>query len=212
MDAIVTAGGLCGPDDPLFAATGVSKKALIPLAGRPMVAWIVDALHHASHIDHIVVIGLDEGEVEFGGIPVSLRPNRGNLVDNILAGVEVLQAINPGGGKFTLSSSDIPLITPEIVDGFIEDCLKVDADVYYTVVDKETMERRFPGSNRSFIPLKGGSYAGGDLFLIDLKAVQLNLELLRDLTDSRKNYWAQALKRARHLSSSSFSDVFPCET
>ena len=44
MEAIITAGGMSAPDDPLYAQTGVAKKALIPLAGRPMINWIVEAL------------------------------------------------------------------------------------------------------------------------------------------------------------------------
>lgn len=194
MDAIVTAGAVSSPDDPLYVATGVARKALIPLAGKPMVRWVVEALHGARHINHIVVVGLAEGEVDFGAIPVLYTPSRGSILENVLAGVEMLQTINPDVRKFVLSSSDIPLITSTMVDEFIDDCLRTDADVFYTVVEEKTMERRFPGSNRSFIPLKGGRYAGGDFFLIDVHAATMNLELFRKLSESRKNYWGQLVQ------------------
>ncbi|MFQ5612712.1 MAG: NTP transferase domain-containing protein [Anaerolineae bacterium] len=194
MDAVVTAGGMCKPDDPLFEITGVTKKALTPLAGKPMIQWVVGALLGARHIDRIVIVGMEAGEVDFGGAPIHYTPSRGSILDNVIAGAEALQAIDPSVKKFLLCSSDIPLITSEIVDSFIEDCLQTEADVYYSVVEEKTMEGRFPGSKRSFIPLKGGRYAGGDIFVIDLHAGSLDLDLFRELSQARKNYWRQALK------------------
>ena len=80
MDAIVTAGGLNLPDDPLYELTGVEKKALIPLAGRPMIGWVVDALARSGSVEHIVVVGLKPDEVDFGDAPDP--PNPTLLVSN----------------------------------------------------------------------------------------------------------------------------------
>jgi hypothetical protein len=102
-----------------------------------------------------------------------------------------VRAINPAAQKTLLCSSDIPLITPEIVHGFLAECGDRQVDIFYAIVERKTMEARFPGSNRTFVPFKGGRYSGGDLFLLNL-AAQGNVELFRSLIGSRKNYLAQA--------------------
>jgi molybdopterin-guanine dinucleotide biosynthesis protein A len=192
MEAIITAGGISAPDDPLYARTGVAKKALISLAGQPMINWIVEALIGSGLIDHIVIVGLKPDELGLNHPLLCFIDAREGLLDNVLAGVDKVREINRQAKKILLCSSDIPLITPEIVRGFIEECGSQEADVYYAIVEEKTMEARFPGSKRTFVPFRGGRYSGGDLFLIDMVAAKGNVELFRSLTGSRKNYLAQA--------------------
>jgi len=45
LGAIILAGETPGKIDPLSAAAGVTKKSLIPIAGRPMVSYVYDALN-----------------------------------------------------------------------------------------------------------------------------------------------------------------------
>ncbi len=193
MDAIVTAGGVSSSDDPLYALTGIEKKALIPLAGKPMIKWVVEALSGSGLIENIVIVGLKPGEVNFDDIPVYFVDAVGEMIDNILTALDKMKEINPATKKILLSSSDIPLITPEVVRGFIEECGSLEGDVYYAIVEEKTMEARFPGSKRTFVPFKGGRYSGGDVFLADVTApTKTDLDLFRALTNSRKNYLNQA--------------------
>jgi CTP:molybdopterin cytidylyltransferase MocA len=193
MDAIVLAGGINRPDDPLFELTGVEKKALIPVAGKPMVNWVVEALAGSGLVEYIVVVGLKPGEIDFGDAPVHFVDRAGEMIDNVLLAREKLRKVNPDTRKILLTMSDIPLITPEIVRGFVEECGSQEADIYYAVVEEKTMNARFPDSRRTFVPLKGGRYSGGDIYLSDVTAPdKTDMDLFRSLTDSRKNYLAQA--------------------
>jgi molybdopterin-guanine dinucleotide biosynthesis protein A len=192
MEAIITAGGISGPDDPLYTLTRVEKKSLIPLAGQPMISWVVKALIGSGLINHIVIVGLNPEELEFGDPSLYFVESKEGLLDNVLAGVDKIREIAPAAQKILLCSSDIPLITPEIVRGFIAECGSQEADIYYAVVEEKTMDARFPNSKRTFVPFKGGRYSGGDIFLIDMAAAKGNLELFRSLIGSRKNYLAQA--------------------
>jgi GTP:adenosylcobinamide-phosphate guanylyltransferase len=192
MDAIITAGSISLPDNPLYQVTGVAKKALIPLAGRPMVAWVVDAVWRSGLVDRLVMVGLKPGEADFGGAPVDFIDTTGDLIGNILAGIDRLRQLNPSLKKTLLVSCDIPLITPQIVCGFVAECGAPEADGYYPVVEKKVMETCFPGSKRTFVPMKGGRYSGGDMFLLDATAVpKIDLTLIRSLTGARKDYWRQ---------------------
>ncbi len=193
MEAIITAGGISAPDDPLYKQTGVEKKALTPLAGQAMINWVIEALVESGLINHIVIVGLQPVEVDFNYPLLHFVASRDGLLDNVLAGLDKVREINPTAKKILLCSSDIPLITPEIVAGFVAECgSHNEADVYYAIVEEKTMEARFPGSKRTFVPFKGGRYSGGDAFLVDVAAAKGNVELFRSLTGSRKNYLAQA--------------------
>jgi molybdopterin-guanine dinucleotide biosynthesis protein A len=193
MDAIITAGGVNRPDDPLYELTGVKKKALIPLAGKPMVNRVAEALYGSGLVDNIVIVGLQADEVDFGDMPVHLIDSAGGMIDNILVALNKAAEISPGQQKVLLASSDIPLITADIVRGFVAECGDRSADVYYAIVEEKTMENRFPGSRRTFVPFKGGRYSGGDMFLADMSIPdKTDLDLFRALTGSRKNYLEQA--------------------
>lgn len=192
MQALITAGGSLKSDSRLFLETGIAKKGLIPIAGKPMIQWVADALLGSDRIDGLIVVGLKEGDVDTGEKPVRYVEDQGNLVDNVLAGVEVAQQVDPASYKILLSSSDIPLVTVEIIDEFIDICLENKGEIHYTVIEEKTMEARFPNSKRTFTPLKGGRYAGGDLLMLDTRAVNANIELFRGATGSRKNFLGQA--------------------
>jgi len=192
MDAIVTAGGTLEPDNPLYKLTGVEKKALIPLGNRPMISWILDALRGSGLVDHIAVVGLKPDELDYEDNQLYFVGPKGGLVDNIYAALDKLQHINPSVKKILLLSSDIPLVTPEIIRGFVEECGSQEGDIYYAIVEEKTMEARFPGSKRTFVPFKGGRYSGGDTFLANVAAAHGNADMARSLTGSRKNYLEQA--------------------
>jgi len=192
MDAIITAGGDGSRGDPLYDLTGVEKKALIPLSGRPMIRWVAEALLNSGLVDNLVIVGLKPDDTGLKAESIHYIDAVGGMIDNILAALDKVKQVNPTAQKVLLCSSDIPLITPEIVRGFVVECGSQEADVYYAVVEEKTLEARFPVSKRTFIPFKGGRYSGGDLFLIDVRVPdKTDLALFRSLTGSRKNYWNQ---------------------
>ena len=193
--AIVTAGWSPSEDDPLAKYTQGKPKALIPIAGKPMIAHVVDALAGSRYIQHIVVVALDPAaEVRFP-VPVKYVPDAGGILANAEAGLQYALDYYPDLDAVLLSSSDVPTITPAIVDDFIEECLRTDHDLYYSLVERSVMEARFPGSRRSYIHLREGDFAGGDLFLIRSGMVLSQRDLWQRLTGARKN----ALQQVRMI-------------
>lgn len=191
VDVVVTAGSTPGEPDPLAEAMEVERKALIEIAGKEMIRWVVDALRGSSRIGHIFVVGLSaEDGVDFG-TPVEYVPAVGKMLDNIQAGIERVLEVNPDVKWIALASSDIPLLTTEIVDYFLETCEGMNGDIFYSVVERKVMEARFPGSGRTFVPLREGAFCGGDLFLFNTNVLSSNRELWDRLSDARKNFWRQ---------------------
>ncbi len=188
---VVTAGSTPGKPDPLAEAVGVKRKALIEIAGKEMIRWVVDALRASPRLGRIFVVGLSaEDGVEFG-TPVEYVPARGKMLDNIQAGVERVLEVSPDTEWILLASSDIPLLTTEIVEYFLDACGEMDGDIFYSVVERQVMEARFPGSGRTFVPLQDGAFCGGDLFLFNTDALSSDRDLWNKLAEARKSFWRQ---------------------
>ncbi|MCA9930404.1 MAG: nucleotidyltransferase family protein [Anaerolineales bacterium] len=192
MDCVITAGGLPTPEDPLYAYTKGSSKALLDMGGRTMLERVVDALQASKHVGEIVVVGLGSNMGMTFQRPVHHVPDQGSLIGNVIAGIRFLQKQNPETKLVMLSSADIPAITPAIVNAFIESCRPHDRAIYYNFVDKPTMDGRFPGSNRTFVKLKGTEIAGGDMLLVDAALADSHTDLWQALTEGRKHAWKLA--------------------
>jgi len=190
--AVVMAGWSSKEDDPLAEYTQGKSKALIPIAGRPMVAYVVNALAGSRYVQHIVVVALDPAaEVRFL-MPVEYVPDAGDILANAEAGIQYAQTHYPDLDAVLLSSSDVPTITPSMVDIFIEECFRTDHDLYYSIVERAVMEARFPESRRSYVHLRDGDFAGGDLVLIRPSMTLSQRDLWQNLAGARKNPLRQA--------------------
>ncbi len=192
MDCVIIAGGLPKPDDPLFAYTQGKTKALLDMGGRTMLERVVDALQAAKRVDDIVVVGLGSDLGMTFQRPVFHVPDQGSLIGNVIGGVRFLKERKPDLGMVMISSSDIPTITADIVDQYVASCEPFDKAIYYNFVDKPVMEARFPGSNRTFVKLKGANVAGGDLLLAHSDLANSHVDLWQALTEARKHAWKLA--------------------
>lgn len=192
MDVILTAGGNPAPDDPLYAYSDGLPKALIPIGDKPMIQWVLDALAAAKTIDRIVLIGLsDDYSVNYPREIVRIE-DQGSMVENIIAGANKLLSFPEPSQYALVTASDIPGVTPESIDWISEQTLKGGKDLIYTVVSQPVMEKRYPGSKRSYIPLKDMKICGGDINSICLANVNYDNPMWRKLIDSRKNALKQA--------------------
>jgi len=190
--AVVTAGWSPKEDDPLAEYTHDQPKALIPIAGKPMIAHVVDAIAGSRNIQNIVVVSLDPAaDVRFS-VPVESVPDAGDILSNVEAGIDYVTTHYPNLDGILLSSSDVPTITPPIVDAFIEECFRTDHDLYYSIIERAVMEGRFPGSLRSYIHLREGDFAGGDLILVRSGMALGQRDLWQDLSAARKSVLRQA--------------------
>ena len=188
MDAIVVAGHTPGKTDALLDYAGVDNKALIPIAGKPMIKWVTDALIGSAHVDRLCIVGLDPAcGVDFGPKPVVFVPDQGRLVKNLFAGADRVLPDTPDRKHILVASCDIPLITTPIVDDHVESMLSTSHDVYYTIVDRATMLARFPTSRRTYTHLRGDVICGGDLNMAGARVIETNKQLWDDVLEARKN-------------------------
>lgn len=192
MDAVVLAGGIPRPDEPLYADSNGEAKALIDVAGKPMIQWVLDALGASKSIDRIVVIGLSAKANLPSRKPITYMSNEGKLLDNLKAGTSRVLELNPKAKYVLFVSSDIPGINGDMVDWLVKTCGETDDDLYYNVIRREDMEKRYPGSKRTYTRLKDMAVCGGDMNVARAAIVNENSEFWNRVLDARKNPAAQA--------------------
>ncbi len=160
VNAVLLAGR--ANDGKLKDASPEPWEGLIDIGGKPMVAWVLEALLGSKRVGHIVIVAPRDPFATFESDRVSVIDPPGQVMENALAGV---RACPPG--EFVLAStSDIPFINPGIVDRFVDQCSEREGDFYYPVASKESTEKRFPGVKRTYVTIREGTFTGGNMFLV----------------------------------------------
>jgi len=192
MDAIVTAGGIPQPDDPLYPYSNGNSKAMIDVAGKPMIQWIFDALGNSKKVDRVIVVGLSPKNELTCKKPLYYISNQGRMLANIVAGVNKSLELNRKNQYVLLVSADIPALKGEMVDWLINTCMKTRDDLYYGVCPRAVMEKRFPDSNRTYTRLKDLEVCGSDINVIHVNQTTQHLDTWEQLIGNRKSPMRQA--------------------
>ena len=192
MDALVTAGGTPEPGEPLYEYTQGKPKALLEIAGKPMIQWVLDALSASKTIERVVVVGIDETSGVTCTKPLTFVPNQEGMFENLQAGAFKLAELKPGTRVVLSLSSDIPAITGEMVDWAVQKVQETDDELYYLVHSRDVMETRFPESRRSFYRLGNVDVCGADMHAFDVSLATTHQDLWRRLMAERKNAFHQA--------------------
>ncbi len=192
MDAILLAGGSANPQDPLYALSEGKPKALVPIAGKPMAQWVLDALAGSEAIDRLVVVGSGpDCGLSFPRSTLFVQDS-GSLLGNARAGLEASIAAGPASALAMIVASDIPAMTADMVGWIADRAVKNPADLYYCAIDRAVMERRYPGSGRSYIHFRDRVVCGGDAVVVRAEAFAGGDGIWRRLTEGRKSYLKMA--------------------
>jgi molybdopterin-guanine dinucleotide biosynthesis protein A len=192
MDAIVTAGGIPQPGDPLYAFSHGDSKALIDIAGKPMIQWVLDALGNSKKVDNVIVIGLTPRSGLTCKKPLHYISNQGRMLANIVSGINKSIELNKKSEYVLLVSSDIPALKGEMVDWLVDTAMQTRDELYYGVCPKEVMEARYPTSHRTYTKLKNMEVCGADINITHINQVTQHLDTWEQLIGNRKSPLRQA--------------------
>ncbi|HLO31611.1 MAG TPA: NTP transferase domain-containing protein [Anaerolineales bacterium] len=204
MDAIVIAGGIPRPEDPLYTYSHGDSKALIDVAGKPMLQWVLDALGGAKRVDNVILVGLSAKSSLTCKKPLYYVSNQGKMLANIITGINKALELNKKAQYVLVVSSDIPALKPEMVDWLVDTCMETEDDLYYGICPKDVMEARFPGSKRTFTKLKDIQLCSADIHMAHVSQATEHLDLWESLMGSRKS----PLKQASMIGLDTFFQVF----
>lgn len=192
MDAIVTAGGIPRPEDPLYTYSNGDSKALIDVAGKPMIQWVLDALGGAKRVKNVIIVGLSPKSGVTCKKPMYFVSNQGRMLANIVTGINKALEINKKNQYVLVVSSDIPALKSEMVDWLVDTCMETKDDLYYGVCPREVMEARFPESKRTWTHLKDMDVCGADINITHVRMATEHLDMWEQLIGTRKSPLRQA--------------------
>ena len=183
--AIVLAGSRPGPD-PFAQQFGNDIKALVAVAGEPMVRRPVRALLASDNIASVIVLTQAPDRIA-AILPaderIALRPSRGPIAETILELCNDLRTPWP----LLVTTADHALLDMETVDEFCAGA--EEADVAVGVVEQSTLLRRFPDAERTWLKFRKGAYTGANLFALRSSKVAPAIELWRSVEQDRKKGW-----------------------
>jgi GTP:adenosylcobinamide-phosphate guanylyltransferase len=184
VDAVVLSGGEGAIIDP-----EVSVKGLVPVAGRPMIDWVIEALRGAETVAEIaLVVPSAENLGDWADKVDRLVVSDASFIDNAIAGAESFKS----GRKMLGATGDLPALTPEAIDDFVTQSLDAGAEFSYPLVRAEDMESQFPGSQRTYVKIAGGRVTGGNLVVCSEELLKRNHDIGQRLFDTRKSPVAMA--------------------
>jgi GTP:adenosylcobinamide-phosphate guanylyltransferase len=183
--AVVLAGSRPGGDE--FArGFGTDLKALIPVAGEPMVRRPVRALLESDCIERVLV--LSQAPERLGGAVaadprVSIRKSAATIARTILDLLDDPDIRWP----LLVTTADHALLEPDMVGEMVRG--SHGADIGIGVVDKASLLSRLPSTRRTWLNFRRGSYTGANLFTLSSPRVRPAIELWRSVEQDRKKAW-----------------------
>lgn len=163
--ALVLAGSR-GSADPVASAAGLPHKALVPIAGRPMLLRVIDTLRQCPEVGRIVLCIEDPSLLD--GMPELVAALAAGEIATVRAARSparsVLAALDQVAEPLPLlvATADHPLLTPAMVRHFLG--ALGDADAAAAVAAESVIAAAYPQTRRTYIRLKDGAYSGCNLF------------------------------------------------
>jgi GTP:adenosylcobinamide-phosphate guanylyltransferase len=176
------------PGESAFArAHGVAAKALIPVAGEPMLGRVVRALLQCSSLGSIVLLAQDPGRLTTGSLAwlndePRIVPARSG--DGIAASIADQAGSAHAPFPLMIVTADHALLTPAMVEAFLAEAGATDAAV--GVVERGVVEAAFPHVRRTWLRFGGGQYSGANLFALRTEAARAALTLWSNVERDRK--------------------------
>jgi molybdopterin-guanine dinucleotide biosynthesis protein A len=182
VNAVVLAGG--ARDAVCDGTPNAPNKAFVPIAGRTLVERTLDALRAVPRVAHIVAVA-PAGALAEPALAAAdeRRPSGARIADSLrlaLAGFAPDEHV-------LVAASDLPILTPEAVDEFIDCVLARDCDIAYACVEKRVHEAAFAGVPHTWATLRDGCYCGGGVIALRPRAFPALERFLGRLAAARKN-------------------------
>lgn len=181
VTALVLAGTRPGKPDPVAIAGGVSHKALLPIAGVPMVVRVVRALQAVPAITRVVVC-LEDPAILQGLLPSSVQ-----VIPSKPEGpsASVLDSLARFGTPLLVTTADNALLQPE----WVEELLKAPSshtDIAVGVATQASIQQAVPQTKRTYIRLTDMVFSGCNLFYFKTSVSARVADLWRTVEKNRK--------------------------
>jgi GTP:adenosylcobinamide-phosphate guanylyltransferase len=184
--SILLAGERPG-DDGFARSQGVSAKALIPVAGEPMLGRVARTLLDCPSVRDVVILAqqpeqLLTGPLEWMRAEARIRTARGGAgISGSISGVAGSEA---APFPLLVTTADHALLTVQMVETFLAGA--GEADVAFALVEQSTVEAAFPETRRTWLRFSDGAYTGANLFALRTGAAHKALQIWAGIEQDRK--------------------------
>ncbi|MHA1200173.1 MAG: NTP transferase domain-containing protein [Candidatus Heimdallarchaeaceae archaeon] len=185
-------------DDILCDLENVTKKGFIKLGDKTFLERIVNEFLKCEEIGDIYISGMNRSEWDTD-LPVIFNEDTSGLFDKVVNIYKKYITKKKDYSEIAVVlASDTPLVTTEIISNHIKNCKKTSGGVldgffYYSFIKKESMEAKFPESNRTYATFKEFQVCGGDLTVVNIEQMLDYKKVIDDLFEHRKSVFAQLL-------------------
>lgn len=173
-------------------------NSLIRFGTRLSVEYVVEALRQSPYLERVIIAGSaaelsekyrfqDKVEVVNGG----LTP-----VESFLQAYAVVPA---GTEQILIATGDVPLLTTEAANYFLETCAPLEGELFYSIVHQKVNEEKYPGVERTYVHLREGIFTGGNLLLLKTGVVPNCIQEAEKFVQLRKRPLAMAFHVGWHF-------------
>lgn len=147
------------------------SKVLLPMLGKRVIDWQLEALLASSYVKEVYLIGLQAEDYPFDDnihhIPLETTST---FQEKLTAGWDALSRIYPDLDHMVISTGDAPAITTKAIDQFFAALgQNRDADGLIITVPEELMAKEFPEHVR-----RVGKFLDQNLYLGEMAAIRKN--------------------------------------
>jgi GTP:adenosylcobinamide-phosphate guanylyltransferase len=194
--ALVLAGQRPGVD-PLAAAFGREAKALIPVAGEPMLSRVLDALAKTPEVVRIIVLAQNAPALLADPALVWIADDdriEARVSGRTISGSVLVAVSDPAIGLPVLvTTADNVMLTPATVTEFIAGAGT--SDVSVAMVERGNLEAAVGPNRRTWLAFRGGAYTGANLFALTGPGANNALRFWETVEQDRKS----VLRLAAHF-------------
>lgn len=160
------------------------NKAFYKIKDKHMIEYVIETLRKCRSISRIAVVGpKDRLEPVIGSMVDIIVEGTDSIVSNILLSLEHF----PGEKEILIVTSDIPMITREAIEDFIERSRQKGVDLCYSIVDKKVNDLKYPEVRRTYARLWEGQFTGGNVFYFNPGVTDKCKDFVEKMLEYRKS-------------------------
>ena len=159
VNVLILAGQREGVTDPLCEEAGIEWKALLPILGRPMTDYVLDALDASPSLKApFWVSGLDKNLIRKDLLQ---SPSEGGPASSVVAAARAGLPY-----PFMVTTCDHPLLSSDMVETFIKGAQESGVDFALGLASKSVIQPAYPATKRTYLKFKDDSVSGCNLFYV----------------------------------------------
>jgi GTP:adenosylcobinamide-phosphate guanylyltransferase len=172
--------------DPFAKSMMVDHKAVIPVAGVPMVLRPLRALLASEMVGEVIVLTQDPTDLR-PVLPDDERIHIRASGETIASTIAELIGSRAAEFPVLVTTADHALLDTQMIAEFTSKA--ADADLAIAVVEQKSLLARLPQTKRTWLNFRGGAYTGANMFAFGSDIALPAIERWRSVEQDRKKGW-----------------------